>query len=335
MKKLFPFLCIVLLLACKSKKHHPDVSSIKIDLKVERFEKDFFAVDINHVEAALDELNVKYPSFINDYLYNILGALPQRDSVLKYVKLFKKDYQYIDDAAQQRFPSFDPYQKEIERGFQFVKYYFPNYRLPTTLITFVGPLEGTANALTSSGMAIGLQSYLGKNYPAYQTEYISEVYPAYKSRKFEPPYIAVNCIKNIIEDIYPSKAGGRPLIEQMVEAGKRLYLLDAFLPETADSLKTGYTQQQLEDCYKNEKNIWSYFIENNLIYETEPNLIGAYINDGPNTPELGAGSPGFIGQFVGWQIVKKWMERDTKISLDELMKKNAKELFEEAKYKAR
>lgn len=335
MKKIFIFICLVVLLSCKNRKPIPDVSSIKIDLKVEHFEKDFFSLDTNHLEASLDALNAKYPAFLNDYLYNILGALPQRDSVLKYVNLFKRDYQYTNTAAQQKFPSFDPYKREIERGFQFIKYYFPSYRLPATIITYIGPFEGTANALTSSGMAIGLQSYLGKDFPAYQTEYIREVYPAYKTRKFEPPYIAVNCIKNIIDDLYPSKAGGRPLIEQMIEAGKRLYLLDALLPETADSLKTGYTQMQLEACYKNEKNIWAYFIENNLIYETEPNLIGVYINDGPNTPELGTASPGFIGQFVGWQIIKKWKQKNEKASMVDLMKKNAKELFEEAQYKAR
>ena len=247
---------IVFAIACKSKKPIPDVSAIKINLKVERFEKDFFAIDTNQVSASLDRLNEKYPSFLKDYLYNILAALPQPDSVIRYVKLYKKDYQYINDTAQKIFPSFDPYKKEIERGFQFVHYYFPAYKLPTTLITFIGPLEGTANAITASGIAIGLQSYLGKNFLAYQSSYISEVYPAYKSRRFEPGYISVNCIKNIIDDLYPSKTAGRPLIEQMVEAGKRLYLLDALLPEIADSLKTGYTQAQLEGCYSNEKNIF-------------------------------------------------------------------------------
>jgi hypothetical protein len=315
MKKIFSFLFLVAVLGCNNKKHLPDVSSIKVDLPVERFDRDFFSIDTNHTEASLNRLNTKYPAFLTDYLYNILGALPQPDSVLKYTNLFRKDYQYVNETVQKKFSSFDPYKKEINRGFQFVKYYFPRYKIPAAIITFIGPLEGTASALTSSGLAIGLQSYLGKNFPAYQTEYISEVYPAYKSRRFEPAYISVNCFKNVIDDMYPPKTGGRPLVEQMIDAGKRLYVLDVLLPETADSLKTGYTQQQLEGCYKNEKNIWSFFIENNL--------------------ELGTASPGFIGQFTGWQIVKKWMEKHPEISMDDLMRKDPKELLEESKYKAR
>ncbi len=334
MKKELILCFIIFTFTCKSKKNIPDVSSIKINLKIERFEKDFFSIDTNKIAASLDSLNIKYPSFLKDYLYNILGAIPQPDSVVKYIGFFKKDYQNIYMASQQKIPAFEIYQKQIEKGFQFLKYYFPNYKTPQAIITFIGPLDGTANAITASGVAIGLQSYLGKDFPAYQSQYISDIYPAYKSRRFEPEYISVNCMKGIVEDMYPYKATGRPLIEQMVETGKRLFVLDALLPEAADSLKTGYTEKQLDGCFSNEKDIWSFFIENNLLYETETNLIGVYVNDGPNTPDLGPASPGFVGQFIGWQIVKKWMDKNKNVSLTELMNKNPKALFEESKYKA-
>ena len=85
-------------------------------------------MDTNAVAASLDSLNEKYPSFLKDYLYNILGALPQPDSVVKYVGMFKKEYQYVYDASQKKIPSFDIYKKQIESGFQFLKYYFPNYK---------------------------------------------------------------------------------------------------------------------------------------------------------------------------------------------------------------
>ena len=57
--------------ACSSKKNIPDVSGITVSLKVERFEKDFFAIDTNHLSAALDTLQSKYPDFLKNYLYNI------------------------------------------------------------------------------------------------------------------------------------------------------------------------------------------------------------------------------------------------------------------------
>ena len=333
MKKWLTIGILIFEFSCTGKKNIPDVSSIKADLKLQRFEKDYFAIDSNRTEASLDSLNNRYQVFLKDFLFNILGVMPVPDSALKYTRVFTRDYRYIYEAAQQKYPNFDQYQKQIENGFRYVKYYFPEYKLPPAIITYIGPLDGTAIANTSGGLAIGLQSYLGKDFPAYQVQYIRDIYPAYKSRRFEGPYIVVDCMKSVIEEMYPTKSSGRPLIEQMIEAGKRLYVLDALLPEIADTLKTGYTQQQLKGCFDHESNIWSFFIENNLLYETESNLIGVYVNDGPNTPELGNASPGFVGQFTGWQIVKKWMSNNKKATLHDLMIKNPSQLFEESKYR--
>ena len=333
----FTWLLVVMLLAasCSPKKKIPDVSGIKVSLNIERFDRDFFAIDTSHLSASLDKLQEKYPVFLNDFLYNIMAMPPQEDSLKAALKLFYHDYKKVYDSAQLKFPNFSAISKQIERGFRFVKYYFPDYKLPQNVILFIGPIEGYGNVLTSSGLAVGLQLYLGKNFPAYQTDYIQSVYPPYQSARFEPAYIPVNCLRNILEDIYPGRGNGKPLIEQMIEEGKRMYLLDAFLPDTPDTLKTGYTGKQLEGCYKNEALIWNYFVENNLLFITDPMQTRDYVSDGPKTEALGDASPGNIGRFVGWQIVRKWMEMDAKRTLTDLINTPAKTIFEEAAYKPR
>jgi len=329
----FAFTCIY---SCTTnKKNIPDVSGIKVQVDVKRFDKDFFSIDTNNVEASLTKLQQQYPSFMYDYLYNILGIEPMPDSVTKKVKRFIYHYKPVYDSAQTVFGNAQKMQRQIERGFQFVKYYFPDYKLPQHVVTFVGPLEGYANVLTNEGLAVGLQLYLGRNFSFYQTEYIREVYAEYQSRRFEPAYIPVNCIKNIIDDLYPQNNPDQPLVYQMIEAGKRLYMLDQFLPETEDTLKTGYTAAQLNGCYENEATIWNFFLQNNLLYATDPSQTRDYVTDGPKTELLGDASPGFIGQFVGWQIIKKWMSEDSKRTLPQLLKTPAKQIFEEAKYKPR
>lgn len=326
-------LVLVCLYSCGDKKNIPDVSNIKVKSDIQRFDKDFFSIDTNNIQPALTELQKKYPSFLNDFLYNILAVPPQPDSAAQKVKMFLHDYKPIFDSSQLLFENTDKMQKTIERGLQFVQYYFPKYKMPEHVITFIGPIEGYANVLTSSGLAVGLQLYLGKDFEIYHSEYIEEVYPSYQSRRFEPQYVPVNCIKNIIDDIYPATNADMPLIYQMVEAGKRLYLLDKLLPETADSLKTGYTQVQLDGCYENEAMIWNYFLQNNLLYSTDPAATRDYMNDAPKTEILGEGSPGFIGQFTGWQIIKKWLEIKPETTPEQLLQTPAKQIFEEAKYK--
>ena len=331
MRYLFFIFLVVGLFSCKAKKEIPDVSRIQVSLEVERFEKYFFSLDTLQLNTSLQKLYQQDRGFTQDFLFNILGTTA--DSAKKDVPLFLRTYATMYRTSLQKFSDFQKIVDQVKRGLQFVRYYYPNYPLPKKLITFIGPINSYGNIITPNALAVGLQLYLGRDYPIYLSDQGQQLYPAFISKRFEPAYIPINCVRNIIDDMYPDKSIGRPLIEQMVEAGKRLYLMNAFLPELPDTLKIGYTQQQLTGCYESEKNIWSFFVQNDLLYNADPNLTRDYMNDGPNTAALGEASPGNIGQFVGMQIVKKWMEKRTNISLPDLMKTPATKIFDEAKYK--
>ncbi|MDB5198119.1 MAG: hypothetical protein JWO92_82 [Chitinophagaceae bacterium] len=337
MKKLFIVLLITaFLFSCKN-KDIPDVSNIKVDLKVQRFEKDFFAIDTNNILNELQRLRIKYPSFLNDFTNQILGFdnTTPPDSLTKYIHLFIRDYRFVKDSADKLFENFESQAEEIKKGLQFVKYYFPEYKVPNKVITFIGPFDGYSDVITSDAFAIGLQLHMGSNFSFYKSDISRDIFPEYISRKFTPEYIPINCIQNVIDDMYPDKSIGKALIEQMVEKGKRLYLLDKFLPYTPEYLKIGYTETQLKDSYANEAVIWDFFLNNDLLNNTDQNIVKNYIGESPKTQELGEGSPGNIGAFSGWQIVKKYMDKNSKTSLQELMKTNAREIYSQSKYKPR
>jgi hypothetical protein len=95
----------------------------------------------------------------------------------------------------------------------------------------------------------------------------------------------------------------------------------------------GYTSPQLEGCKKNERLIWQYFVKNGLVFNNDPSLIKNYVGDSPNTPEFGEGAPGNISLFVGWQIVKQFIEKNEALSLTELMAMEPRKIFEESKYR--
>lgn len=331
----FALLIILALFSCKD-KNIPDVSGIRINQQVLRFEQDFFKLDTNNLLTALTQLNNRYPDFLGDYLHNILELPPITDTSIATQALIKKfiaDYKPVKDSADKLFANFDPYEKQVKQGLQFVKYYFPAYKAPEKLITFIGPLEGYSDVITMNALAVGLQLHLGKDFSLYTSNIGQQVYPVYISRRFTPEYIPVNCIKNIISDIAPEKAKGKSLVELMVEKGKRLYVLDKLMPYTADTIKIGYTGKQLQGCYENEGKIWNFFLVNNLVYTNEPSLLSGYLEDAPNTPEMGNDSPGAIGVFVGWQIVKKYMEKNPSLSLNELLNADNRKIFEDSKYK--
>ena len=201
------FVFIDFFLVLQKRKRDSDVSNIKIDIVVKRFEKDFFAIDTNHIESSLNKLQQQYGSFLNDYLYNILSLPSAPDSVVKNVKLFVRDYKPVYDSAEHQFSSFDKEEKEIRKGLQLTKYYFPAYQLPKQIITFIGPFEGYSNVLTGSGIAVGLQLYMGKNFSAYQTDFLKKCTPIIRVAAFEAAYIPVSSMTNLINDIYPLKPG--------------------------------------------------------------------------------------------------------------------------------
>lgn len=343
MKKIvFAFLFIIAI-ACGNKKNIPDVSKVQVQISTDRFEQDFFNLDTTQLDASLQKLFMKYPVFMVDYLQNILATNPNPDTVMVNVKLFINAYYNVYQETQKNFANFGSIEKEILQGFQFVKYYFPEYNLPTKLVTYIGPWDamfmlsnntmGSAVMRDDSIMGIGLQLSLGSNFPLYNSGVIQSLYPNFISKRFAKEYIATNAINVIIDDLHSTRSLGKPLVEQMIEAGKKLYLLDAFLPTTPDSIKTGYTQKQLEGCIKNEANIWSFFVTNDLLFTTEPVIVKDYMTDAPNTPVLGDQSPGNIGQFIGWMIVKKWMKKNSDKNLKQLLATPAKEIFETARYK--
>lgn len=331
MTKFLSVAATVLLLSCNSFQKTPDVSVIDVPLTPIRFEQAFFAIDTLKLDASLQKLAGQERFFTQDFLYNILATTPQ--TAVKDVPQFMSAYQSMYQQVSTQFASIKKEEAAIKEGLQYVKFYFPDYKLPTKLITFIGPINSFGNIITIDALAVGLQMYLGKNNPIYLTEEGQSLYPVYVSRRFERAYMATNCMKNIIDDLYPLQDAGAPLCEQMVEAGKRLYFLKKVLPHEADSIVTGYTAAQLEGCYKSEKDIWSFFVQNNLLYEKDPSLIGDYMQDGPNTAVFGDSSPGFIGQFVGYRIVEAFVEKNKETSLDKLLKIPAKIIFEQAKYK--
>ncbi len=326
-------LCLILF-SCSNKKI-PDVSNIKISLTTERFEKNFFDTSTTNLLIYLKQLNTNTPSFVENYLTKILSVDPMwpADTAAAYVNAFIKAYRPVFDSAEKIFNDFTPYEKEIKKGLQFVKYYFPNYKLPQKIITYIGPADGFGDILSEDALIVGLQHHLGKNNPLYKTTFVQETYPDYISRRFEPDYIAVNCIKNIVNDLYPEKQEDKPMVNQMIEKGKRLYLLSMLLPTNDEYKLIGYTQDQLKDSYSHEAVIWDLFIKNSLLQITDKNIIKNYVDESPKTQELGEGAPGNIGSFAGWQIIKKYVQKKPATTLQELMNLDTEIIFQEAKYK--
>ena len=244
MKKNFLFLIFSgVLLSCNNNTRPPDVSSIKVELLTRPFEQDFFAMDTANIGTSLEKIMQKYPGFTGDFIYNILGL--NLDSMIHgnkeqqmAVKQFIRDYMPIKDSADVLYKDFKKYSGEIQKGLQYVKYYFPDYQLPKSVITFVGPLDANfqtsfgvqGDVLTPDGLGIGLQLHLGGDFSFYKSAAGQSLYPAFISENFDADHIPINSMRNIADDLFEEQAFKIPndlqkQIEALSEAGYLSHLI--------------------------------------------------------------------------------------------------------------
>ena len=329
-------------ISCNNKESGPDVSGIKISLAVKRFDEAFFGIDTTNIDRSIQELNRSYPEFLQPFLQTIVGV-----NDVMGIKTFFRLHKPLFDSAQKKYKDIGAVKKDLENAFRHVKYYFPSYKLPAQIIPLVGPMNSIDDmAKMTNGnyspdfigpdfLGISLQFYLGKDFSFYKADYfISNVAPLYRSRRFDREYIVADVMKIISDDLFPDKSKTMSLIDQMIEKGKQWWLLDKFLPDTPDSIKTGYTQQQLEGCEENEGLIWSYIIKNEDLHTLNPVTIQTYIGEAPFTQGFSQEySPGNLGSWIGWQIVKKFAANNSGLKPADIMSTPAKQILEEAKYK--
>ena len=336
---MFLFVCSGLV-SCGGSGDKPDISGVDVGkIHIERFDTAFFNLDSNAIVPGLRRLDQQYPYFTTDFVGNILGAgerLTDTSQVaFAAARQFLVSYLGVSDSLKQKYPRLTWLEDQLQQGFRYVKYYFPQYKLPSKVVAFVGPFDGPGVAITPYALAIGLQSYAGRNFSFYLTGKGQDLYPLYVSRRFEPEYIEANCLSAIAQDVFQDSSDGRPLVEQMIIKGRYLWLAGKLLPDAPDSIRTGYTKAQLDWCKNNEVAVWSFFLQGVDLNAMDPDMIKNYVGEAPKTPGMPDAAPGNIGTWVGWQIVKKYADEHKDLTPAQLMVMPPRALFEAAKYKPR
>jgi hypothetical protein len=323
----------LLITSCHRDERHVDVAGIPLELHVKRFEQDLFKMDTSNVDAGLQGLADKYGDFFYLYAFPVTG-LGSRDSLLtvSHFRELLSDTNMLNvyQACENQYGKLDDLEAGLTKAFKYYKYYFADKMVPqvlTMISLFAYPV-----AVDSTHLAIGLDMYLGSDYKYYFT--LDPPLPLYIRNRMRKEYILPDAMKGWLMSDYDTDGSQDKFLDKIISQGRLLYALDFLLPDVADTLKTGYTAAQLDWCRKNEPMIWSFFIEQKLLFSTDPNLVSKYTNDGPTTNGFPKDSPGNIGQFIGLQIVRAYMQKNTGTTLHQLMdQKDLQLIFQVSGYK--
>ncbi len=313
-KYLFLVVIFLFVLSCdKKNKVENEVTAIPLDLNVTRFDKIFFETPPQDLEKVKKE----FPYFFPDGVANSVWLSKMQDP------LWRELYAEV----QKKYGDFDPVKKEVESLFKHIKYYFPKTKTPK-VITIISEMDYKSKAIYADSLVvISLELYLGKNHKFYQ-------FPNYLKQNFEQRQIAPDLVNSFAErKIQPVVE--KDLLSQMIYHGKQLYLKDLLLPDYTDAEKMGYSPEQIAWCQENESYMWRYFIEKEMLYSNDQKLISRFINPAPFSKfylEIDNESPGQVGAWIGWQIVRSFVQNND-LPLANVLKTNAKEIFVKSKYK--
>lgn len=316
MKKYFflPLLSVFIVLSCdKKSKIEKEVEEIPVKIVVDRFEKAFFETN----PKELPKLKQQYPFFFP------VG----NDDAIWIEKMQHPQWRELYNEVEKKYSNFDTETSQIEELFKHIKYYFPKTRIPK-VYTIISEMDYQNKVIYANDMlVISLELYLGKDHRFYE-------FPEYLKQNFEQSQILPDIVSSFFRGKI-SPPSDNTFLSQMVYAGKELYIKDLLLPEYSDADRMGYKPEQITWCQENESYMWRYFIEKKLLYDTDQKLIPRFINPAPFSKfylEIDNESPGRVGSWIGWQIVRSFMENN-EVSLEQLLQMDAKEIFERSKYK--
>jgi hypothetical protein len=181
-----------------------------------------------------------------------------------------------------------------------------------------------------SALVISLDMYLGDTAKFYQMLR----YPYYQTRKMDKEHLLPDIARGWMLTEFDDKVPENTLLHHTIFYGKLFYAIEALLPETADSLIIGYSAKQMQTCKQYEKNYWSYFADKNRLYENNMNTIRELTSEGPFTAAISKECPPRIAMWIGWQIVRSYMNKNEKVSLQELMDENdVQKILSKSKYR--
>jgi len=322
-----------LLTACNSHPWEVDLNGQSAELNWQRFEIDLFSLaESGFTQTEVDQLQSDYPRMFPLYMQAIMRFGPLNDpNSLKTLEKFTSDPNIVElvEEVQSTYPkgSLQTELDQIEKGLLRFQHYFPNRSIPQ-LKSMVSAFT-YSTVVDDSLLVIGLDNYLGSDFEIYPKVGI----PKYKSKYFNRKYMVSDAVKAWLLTEFQSKSA-QNLLEQMVFQGKVIYLLYAFLPKVEEHLLLNYDQEELAWCRNNAADVWSHFLEMELLFTTENYKIRKYLGDSPFIAGFPEGSPGRVGQWLGYEIVKAYMQKNKGKTLPQLMQmEDANQILQQSKYK--
>ena len=309
-------LVAICVFSCKNKSDvELALENNKIDISVERFDRFFAQTNLEE----LPKLKKAYPFMFPEAIADSIWMDKVNDTL----------QQELSGEVDKVFSDYQNTEEELEELLSYIHYYFPELKTPRIITTTSNVDYRNRVIVTDTIVLVALDAYLGKDHYFYQS------IPKYISEDLRKEQIVVDVAEEYAKK-YVFQPERKTLLDEMIYFGKILYFKDQVIPFKLENERISYTEDEFTWVENNESSVWQYFVERELLYSTNSKLPNRFINPAPFSKFYLEGidgeSPGKIGQYVGWQIVKAYMDNND-TSFRDMLIMNAEELFNKSKFK--
>lgn len=311
-------LLLVTVNSCRKDQFRANVSGIELNLDIRRFETELFGVDPSVIESFIPQWESEYGIFFQHFNY-VMGlgnsSDPEYSGRLREFVTDQMNYR-IYERTMEVFPDLDSLTDELTLAFKRFRYFLPEKTVPR-IVTFVSGFNQTA--ISDEGLlAVGLDKYLGINEPMYAQVGVYQ----YLLQNMHPKKVVSDCMLFWAETEFSFNDSVDNLISHMIYRGKLMYFLNALVPEQPDTIRWGFTADQMNFCLTNEKQMWTYLVSNKLLFDTDRFTINKFILEGPFTNDFTNESPGRAAVWIGYRIVDSYMKKNPRMTMEEVLQED-------------
>ncbi len=307
------------LYSCKNDPLNVKIESIKVDIG-------FINLDSTIVNSSKKQTILNHHLFqqeINDIYSYQLGYCLQigrvSDTAISnslYQFTHDPEIKKIEARIKEKFNNITSTKKKLIKAFKHLKYHFPKGKIPKHIV-FMNSLFQSNAFCTENEIGIGLERYLGAESDVIK-QLPSEPFYQWIKESMNNDYLERDALCSWIITHYFNDTESN-LAEKMVKCGKILYLTEASFPDEDERIIIRYSKEDYDWAVKNELEIWKHLVDGKLLFKINELDQTNYLKEAPFTIGLSDKSPDRLGQYLGWKMVRNYMNKNN-VNLQELIK---------------
>ena len=332
LKNILPFLLILALFSCNRDRLNISVAELDAPVAVHRLDLQLAdAKSLKEIQNIHDDFGKNHLEFYNFYLGACLQVGLYEDSLtVMALQQFTQDtfIAKLHREIKQEFSGFESYQEQFQQGLAYLHHHFPEAILPQHIILY-NSLFSNSVVSSENTIGVGIERYLGAENVAIQQLPEDPFYP-YIKRRMDRQFLVRDMMMSWLgTNVLPEINDESELADVMTQWGKHFYALEACFPKFEKHLIMRYFPEEMDWAMDNEREFWDYLVAQNSLFKRDYKMALNIFSDGPFTSGLPISetAPPRLGQFLGWRIVKKFMDKNPETTLEQLMKTDFKTIL--------